>query len=80
MLFLNDLRLEVRTACERKPTRDTPTANPNTNQANIWSTPVKSFLMWCNIMDIQTGAHCAQMYDDMSSGKSKTTTCHKCHS
>lgn len=60
MLFLNDRLLEVRTACERKATRDTPTANPNTDQANIWSTPVKSFLTWCDIMDIQTGAHCAQ--------------------
>lgn len=35
MLFLKDRRLEVRTACERRPTRDTPTANPNTDQANI---------------------------------------------
>jgi hypothetical protein len=54
ILFLNDCRCEVRTACERIPTRETPTANTNTNQANILRTPVKSFLMRCNI-DIQIG-------------------------
>lgn len=68
MFFLNDRRLEVRTACERRPTSDTPTANPNTDQANIWSTPVTSFLMRCDIV-ISIGAHCAQQCNDMSSRK-----------
>ena len=44
ILFLNDLGLDVRTACERNPTKDTPTANTNTSQAKMLSTPVNSFL------------------------------------
>jgi hypothetical protein len=66
MLFLNDRRLEVRTACERRPTSDTPTANPNTDQVNIWSTPVTSFLIRCDIV-IWIGARCAQKCNDMRS-------------
>jgi len=49
IFFLNDLRLDVRTACERKATRDTPTANANTDQASILRTPVKSFLRRCGM-------------------------------
>jgi hypothetical protein len=44
ILFLNDFRLDVRTACERNPTKDTPTANTNTSQVKMLSTPVNSFL------------------------------------
>ena len=44
ILFLNDLRLDVRTACERNPTKDTPTTNTNTSQAKMLSTPVNSFM------------------------------------
>jgi hypothetical protein len=44
ILFLNDLRLDVRTACERNPTKDMPPANTKTSQAKMLSTPVNSFL------------------------------------
>jgi hypothetical protein len=44
ILFLNDLRLDVRTACERNPTKDTPTTNTNKSQAKKLSTPVNSLM------------------------------------
>jgi hypothetical protein len=56
ILPLNDSRLDVRTACERNATKDTPTANANTSQANMLSTPVKSFRRRRD-MDVQTGGH-----------------------
>jgi len=72
ILFLNDRRLEVRTACERKPTRDTPTAKANTNQANTLNTPMKRFLIRYDV-DIKAGAHCAQMDNDIGNGKCGAT-------
>lgn len=44
ILFLNDLRLDVRTACERNPTKDMPTTNTNKSQAKMLSTPVNSLM------------------------------------
>jgi hypothetical protein len=78
ILLLNDRLLDVRTACERNPIKDTPTANPNTSQANILSTPVKSFRRRCD-MDVQTGAHSAQVCEDMDVTEGWASVAAYCH-
>ena len=59
IFFLNDLRLDVRTACERNPTRDMPTANTNTSQAKMLSTPVNNFLRRRDML--VSGQRCAAL-------------------
>lgn len=69
ILFLNDLGLDVRTACERNPTKDTPTANTNTSQAQMLSTPVNSFLRRRDMLVSKTRARCAQTCSNMEGDK-----------
>ena len=71
MFFRNDLRLDVRTACERNPTKDTPTANPNTSQARMLSTPVNSFLRRRDMLVSGQRARGAQKFSNMDGGKYK---------